>query len=364
MTVKSITEILEQKSPLQLAEDFDNVGLLVGNPDMEVSGILVTLDTLEEVVAEAIQRNCNLIVSFHPILFRGLKKITGSTYVERVVAKAIEHKIAIYSMHTALDNVPDGVSGKICEVLGLENPQVLIPSRGAIKKLVTYVPHAAGDTLLKKLFEAGAGHLGNYSQCSFTSEGTGGFLPGEGAKPNLGTHGKRHLETETQIHITFEAHREKAVLHSLFSNHPYEEVAFEVTTLENAYPGIGMGMVGYLPEPLPPLAFLEVVKKRFDCGCIRHSALTDAPVVKVAVLGGSGAFAIDAARTCGADIFITGDVKYHEFFKAEGKMVIADIGHYETEQFTKNLLAEYLSEKIPNFAISLSETKTNPINYF
>ncbi|MGB5189313.1 Nif3-like dinuclear metal center hexameric protein [Robiginitalea sp.] len=364
MTVKAITDILEQKAPLQLAEDFDNVGLLVGNADMEVSGILVTLDTLEEVVEEAITRNCNLIVSFHPILFKGLKRITGATYVERVVAKAIEHQIAIYSMHTALDNVPDGVSGKMCEVLGLQSPQVLIPGAHKIKKLLTYVPLAAQDGLLDKLFEAGAGHLGNYSQCSFSSEGTGGFLPESGANPTRGTRGKRHLEPEAQIHITFEAHREKAVLTALLSNHPYEEVAYEITTLDNSYNGIGMGMLGHLPEPIKPEVFLKAIKKAFGTGCIRHSALLQTPVQKVAVLGGSGAFGIDAAIAKGADFFITGDVKYHEFFKAEGKMVIADIGHYETEQFTKNLLAEYLSEKIPNFAISLSETQTNPINYF
>ncbi|MGB5403689.1 MAG: Nif3-like dinuclear metal center hexameric protein [Robiginitalea sp.] len=364
MTVKAITEILEQKAPLQLAEDFDNVGLLVGSPDMEVTGILVTLDTLEAVVEEAITRNCNLIVSFHPIVFKGLKRITGANYVERVVTRAIENHIAIYSMHTALDNVPDGVSGKMCEVLGLQSLEVLIPGTRAIKKLLTYVPRAAQDALLEKLFEAGAGHLGNYSQCSFSSEGMGGFLPESGANPTRGTLGQRHLEPEAQIHITFEAHREKSVLKALFTHHPYEEVAYEVTTLDNTYHGIGMGMIGHLPEPLEPKAFLESIKKAFHTGCIRHSALLQTPVQKVAVLGGSGAFGIDAALARGADFFITGDVKYHEFFKAEGKMVIADIGHYETEQFTKNLLAEYLSEKIPNFAISLSETQTNPINYF
>lgn len=364
MTVKSITEILEQKAPLHLAEDFDNVGLLVGHPNMEVTGILITLDTLEEVIEEAIARSCNLVVSFHPILFHGLKRITGATYVERVVTRAIEHKIAIYSMHTALDNVPDGVSGKMCEMLSLESCEVLIPARGAIKKLVTYVPIAAQPALMAKLFEAGAGHLGNYSQCSFSCEGIGGFLPEKGANPNLGKHGERHLEKEAQIHITFEAHREKALLAALFSEHPYEEVAYEVTTLDNTYGGIGMGMLGALPEAMEPSAFLEKLKKTFGTGCIRHSALLKSLVKKVAVLGGSGAFGIEAARAKGADFFITADVKYHEFYKAEGKMVIADIGHYETEQFTKNLLAEYLSEKIPNFAISLSETKTNPINYF
>jgi dinuclear metal center YbgI/SA1388 family protein len=364
MTVSEITALLEEQAPLPFAEDFDNVGLLVGDPSMEVTGILVTLDTLERVVEEAVAKKCNLIVSFHPILFKGLKRITGKTYVERTVLKAIQNGVAIYSMHTALDNVREGVNGKICEVLGLENTRVLIPKTGVIKKLVTYVPLGSKDALLEKLFEAGAGHLGNYSHCSFTGEGTGSFLPGQGSNPAIGKQGDLQLEPEVQLHITFTHERERAVLDALFAHHPYEEVAYEVTTLENKYGHLGMGMVGELPRAVAPKEFLQLVRDRFHCGCIRHSELPEAPFRKVAVLGGSGAFAIGAAKAAGADILITADVKYHEFYQAEGKMVIADIGHYETEQFTKNLIAEYLSEKIPNFAIALSETKTNPINYF
>ncbi|MEJ2585122.1 MAG: Nif3-like dinuclear metal center hexameric protein [Robiginitalea sp.] len=364
MTVQDITTLLEQQAPLPFAEDFDNVGLLVGDPATEVTGILVTLDTLEGVVEEAVAKKCNLIVSFHPIIFKGLKRLTGKTYVERTVLKAIQNGVAIYSMHTALDNVREGVNGKICEVLGLENTRVLIPKTGVIKKLLTYVPIASKDVLLEKLFEAGAGHLGNYSHCSFTSEGTGSFLPGQKANPAVGKQGDLQLEPEVQVHITFTGDREKEVLEALFANHPYEEVAYEVTTLENQYEHLGMGMVGELPKPMPPKEFLREVRDRFHCGCIRHTDLPQAEFRRVAVLGGSGAFAIGAAKAAGADILITADVKYHEFYQAEGKMVIADIGHYETEQFTKNLLAEYLSKKIPNFAISLSETKTNPINYF
>ncbi len=364
MTVTEITSILEELAPLPLAEEFDNVGLLVGNASMEVTGILITLDTLEEVVEEAIDRKCNLIISFHPILFKGLKRITGATYVERVVTRAIENRIAIYSMHTALDNVPGGVSGKMCQVLGLQKTRILMPRSGMIKKLVTYVPEEARDTLLEKLFTAGAGHLGNYSHCSFVSPGTGSYLPEDGAKPAVGTPGNLERAAEAQIHITYRADREGAVLNALFEHHPYEEVAYEVTTLENRYDHTGMGMIGELPEPMAGRDFLKLLSTRFNCPCIRHTRLPDTPLKSVAVLGGSGAFAIGAARAAGADILITADVKYHQFFQAEGQLVIADIGHYETEQFTKNLLAEYLSEKIPNFAISLSETKTNPINYF
>lgn len=364
MTVKEITDLLEELAPLPFAEDFDNTGLLVGRPDMEVLGVLVTLDTLEAVVEEAIAKDCNLIVSFHPILFKGLKRITGSTYVERVVARALEQGIAIYSMHTALDNVPAGVNGALCKALGIRKPQILIPKKNSIKKLVTYVPKAGRESLLQALFRAGAGHLGNYSHCSFRQEGEGSFLPGKDAQPAIGSPGVLQREAEDQLHLTFTADREGAVLRALFAHHPYEEVAFEVTTLENTYAHLGMGMIGTLDKPLSPSAFLSHVRAVLGTPCIRHSALPEKAVQRIAVLGGSGAFAIGAAHAAGADAFLTGDVKYHEFFQAEGKLLIADVGHYETEQFTKSLLFDYLTEKIPNFAISLSETKTNPVNYF
>ncbi len=364
MTVAQIAAGLEELAPLPFAEDFDNVGLLVGDPQMEVTGVLVTLDTLEDVLAEATAKGCNLVVSFHPILFQGLKRLTGATYVERVVARAIGQRIAIYSMHTALDNVREGVNRKLCEVLGLERARTLIPRKGIIKKLVTYVPEGARQALLEKLFEAGAGELGNYTHCSFSTPGEGSFLPGQQASPAIGERGSLQLEPEQQLHLTFTAEREKAVLQALQQHHPYEEVAYELSTLENAYQHLGMGMVGELEAPMEEKAFLQRLKERLRTPCIRHSPLTGKPVSRVAVLGGSGAFAIGAARAAGADVLVTADVKYHQFFQAEGQMVIADVGHYESEQFTKNLLLDYLTEKFPNFAIHLSETQTNPVNYF
>ncbi len=364
MTVAQIAAGLEELAPLPFAEDFDNVGLLVGDPQMEVTGVLVTLDTLEDVLVEAREKGCNLVVSFHPILFQGLKRITGATYVERVVARAIEQRVAIYSMHTALDNVREGVNRKLSEVLGLTQPRTLIPRKGIIKKLVTYVPEGARQALLEKLFEAGAGELGNYTHCSFSTPGEGSFLPGQQARPAIGEKGSLQLEPEQQLHLTFTAEREKAVLQALQANHPYEEVAYELSTLENAYQHLGMGMVGELEAPMEEKAFLQRLRERLHTPCIRHSRLTGNPVRRVAVLGGSGAFAIGAARAAGADMLVTADVKYHQFFQAEGRMVIADVGHYESEQFTKNLLVDYLTEKFPNFAIHLSETQTNPVNYF
>ncbi len=363
MTVNNIAKVLEELAPLAHAEEFDNVGLLVGNPNMKVKGVLVTLDTLENVVEEAIEKKCNLIVSFHPIIFKGLKRLTGSNYVERVVIKAIAHNIAIYSMHTALDNSKMGVNAKICEVLGLKNPEILIPRTKSIKKLTTYAPLADAENIKLALFAAGAGEIGKYSNCSYSLEGTGSFKAGNGANPAVGKVGEVHFEKETQINVIYTFEREKSILKALFDAHPYEEVAYEVLTLENSNQDLGMGMIGTLDAEMDEKEFLLLVKERMNASVVRHSKLLGNKVNKVAVLGGSGAFAIGAAKKSGADIFVTADIKYHEFYQAEDQLVIADIGHFETEQFTKDLLVDYLTKKIPNFAISLSESITNPIKY-
>ncbi|WP_149277406.1 Nif3-like dinuclear metal center hexameric protein [Pareuzebyella sediminis] len=363
MIVKEVIAILDEFAPLDYAEDFDNVGLLVGDMNTNVSGVLVTLDTLENVVDEAIECECNLIVSFHPIIFDGLKKITGSTYVERVVVKAIQNNISIYSMHTALDNVSPGVNSKICEVLGILNPKILIPKKGVVKKLTTYVPKADVEVLRNALFNAGAGNIGNYSKCSFSSHGIGSYKANADARPAKGIIGKVHFEEETQVNVIFSKADQSKIVTALLENHPYEEVAYDIYSLDKTHPNIGMGMIGTLKRPLEGEDFLLAVKQKMNVSVIRHSKLLNKKVSKVAVLGGSGAFAIEAAKAAGAEILITADVKYHEFYKAEGKMVIADIGHFESEQFTKNLLVDYLTKKIPNFAIRLSKSITNPIKY-
>lgn len=364
MIVQDVADLLEELAPLANAEGFDNVGLLVGSPEAKVTGILVTLDTLENVVDEAIAKNYNLIISFHPIIFKGLTKITGKTYVERVVAKAIQHGINIYSMHTALDNVTEGVNGKICKVLGILEPQILIPKTETLLKLTSYIPKNAIEQVKGALFAAGGGSIGNYSHCSFTLEGIGSFRPESGAQPAIGKLEETHFEEEVQLHMTFPKRLRSTMLKALFGSHPYEEVAYELTSLVNEHQHLGMGMIGNLATPIEEEAFLQHLKKSMHLSCIRHSDLLKKPIQKVAVLGGSGAFAIAAAKAQGADIFVTADIKYHQFFEAENKMIIADIGHYESEQYTKNLLVDYLTKKIPNFAVALSESITNPIKYF
>ena len=362
-TVKDITEHIESLAPLDYAEGFDNVGLLVGEASSKVSGILVTLDCLESVVDEAIEKNCNLIVSFHPIVFSGLKKLNGGTYVERVVIKAIKNNIAIYSMHTALDNSFDGVNAKICEVLGLQNRKILIPQKQNIKKLLTYVPVENAERLRKALFTAGAGTIGNYDNCSFNTEGFGTYRAGNEATPMFGKKGEQHIEKETCVGVVFEKHLEKEILSALFESHPYEEVAYELTTLENEHQHRGMGMLGTFDKPLSETEFLQLLKTTFKSDCIRHSKLTGKKIKTVAVLGGSGSFAIPNAKRHKADAYVTSDLKYHEFYQAEKQLLLADIGHYESEQFTKNLLVDYLTKKFTNFAIVLSDKITNPIYY-
>ena len=363
MIIKDITNYLEELAPLIYAEDFDNVGLLVGNYNTTVSGVLVTLDTLEKTVDEAIAKNCNLIVSFHPIIFGGLKKLNGNSYVERVVLKAIKNDIAIYATHTALDNSNNGVSAKMCEVLGLENPKVLIPKKGIIKKLTTYVPTKDSEALRNSLFAAGAGNIGNYDNCSFNILGEGTFRGNEKSNPVVGEKGKDTTEKETLISITFESKNEAAILKTLKANHPYEEIAYEIITTENIHQNIGMGMIAELPSEMDETDFLLYLKATMKTDCVRHSNLINKKIKKVAVLGGSGSFAISNAIKAGADAYVSADFKYHEFFKAENSILLADIGHYESEQFTKNLLVDYLTKKFSNFAVILSEESTNPIYY-
>ena len=364
MLIQDIIDSLEDFAPLHYAEGFDNVGLLTGSPQQKLTGILVTLDTPEEVVDEAISNNCNFILSFHPIIFSGLKRLTGTTYVERAVIKALKNDIAIYSIHTALDNYVKGVNNMICEKLDLINRKILVPQVGTIKKLVTFVPKAQAAVVREALFKAGAGSIGNYDHCSFNVNGNGSFRGNEDSNPVVGEKGETHFEEETQIGITFPKHVEKRVLKALFTTHPYEEVAYEITTLENLNQHIGIGMVGELKTPMQEEDFLKMVKETFNTGCIRHSELLQKPLKKIAVLGGSGSFAIENAKRTGADLFLTADLKYHDFFKAEKKLVLADVGHYESEQFTKNLLSSYLKKKFANFAVVLSNTDTNPIKYF
>ena len=361
--IRQVTEFLETVAPRAYQESYDNSGLLTGSPEWEVSGVLVTLDCLEAVVDEAIRLKNNLIVAHHPILFRGQKKLTGETYVERTLIKAIKNDIAIYAIHTNLDNVPDGVNRKIAERIGLARLKILDPRKDTLLKLVTFIPTTHAGPVIQALNDAGAGNIGRYKNCSFQVIGTGSFQPGEGALPFSGTKGELEKVEEVRVELIFPSHLERTVMNALIKSHPYEEVAHFITRLENENQDVGAGLVGELSQSEEPMAFLQRLKVAMNTSCIRHSALPSSPIKKVAVCGGSGSFLLPRAITAGADVFVTSDFKYHEFFDAEGKIMIADIGHFESEQFTKELLQEVLREKFSNFAINFSGTVTNPISY-
>ncbi|MBC7745619.1 MAG: Nif3-like dinuclear metal center hexameric protein [Flavobacterium sp.] len=363
MLIKELATFLESIAPLCYQEDYDNSGLLVGSPEIEITSALISLDCTEEVVDEAISRGCNLVISHHPIVFKGLKNLTGSNNVERVVIKAIKHEIALYAIHTNFDNVLNGVNSKICEIIGLKNCNILHSKRNLLKKLVTYVPLSHAEHLRTELFNAGAGNIGNYSECSFNVDGNGTYLAGENASPYLGNKGLRHVEKETRIEVILPDYKEQQVLAALHQAHPYEEVAFDLYSLANNFSEVGSGMIGNLEHEMSETDFLNHIKLIFKCAVIKHTSLLNKKIKRVAVCGGSGGFLLQKAITAGADIFITSDLKYHEFFEAEKKIIIADIGHFESEQFTQELLQESISKKFPKFALHLTKQNTNPIKY-
>lgn len=364
MTIGTIINELEKIAPLSLQESYDNAGLITGETDWNCTGILITLDSIEAVVDEAIHKKCNLIVAHHPIVFKGLKKITVKNYIGRTIIKAIKHDIAIYAIHTNLDNVIAGVNGKIAEKLGLKNLQVLSAQQNILQKLVVFVPSTHQDIVENALFEAGAGNIGNYTNCSFVSEGIGGYQAGEGAKPFLGKIGKRHIEKEVKVEVIFPKTLQKNIVAALRINHPYEEVAFDIFSLENQQSETGSGIIGVLEKPISAIEMLEQLQNIFNISCIKHTHLLEKPIQKVAICGGAGSFLTNNAIASKADIYISSDIKYHEFFDADGKILLVDIGHYESEQFTQDLLFDILREKFPNFAVLKTEVNTNPVEYF
>lgn len=364
MKIKELIAPLERWAPRSLQEDYDNSGLHLGDPEAEVNSALICLDCTEAVVEEAFRHGCSLIISHHPLIFRGLKSLAGKGYVERTLLAAIRHGIALYAIHTNLDNVLDGVNSEIAARIGLEKLRVLDPRPAQLRKLVVFAPNSHADMVRDALFSAGAGQVGAYDECSFNFAGTGTFRPGPGTNPFSGQQGIRSSDTEIRIEVIYHAPREAAILSAMRANHPYEEVAFDIQLLGNQLQGVGSGAIGELANPLAEKDFLAHLKQAFGLQVIRHTALLEKPIQKVAICGGSGAFLINKAKSAGADAYITGDVKYHEFFDADGRMLLADIGHYGSEQFTMHLIARRLGEVFPTFATRLAETVTDPIHHY
>ena len=364
MKIQQVASFLELVAPPSLQQSYDNAGLLTGNSNWDCTGIITTLDATEAVVLEAIEKKCNLIVAHHPIIFGGLKKITGKNYVEQTIITAIKNDIAIYAIHTNLDDVLHGVNAAIADKLGLVNRKILQPKNDTLKKLFTFVPVEFAENVRSAIFNAGGGHISNYSECSFNIAGQGTFKPGEDTNPFTGKRGIRHTEDEIKMEMIFPAWQQNVIIAAIKAAHPYEEVAYDIIALDNLNQGVGSGLIGELPEPYYETDFLRLLKQKFNLSVIRHTPLLDKPVKKIALCGGAGSFLIGAATNAGAHLYITGDIKYHEFFDANNKLVIADIGHYESEQFTIDLLFDILTQKFPTFAVLKTGVKTNPVHYF
>lgn len=364
MKIFEVVQALEALANPRLQESYDNAGLITGNRNETCNGILVSLDVTEDIVQEAIDRGCNMVVAHHPIVFKGLKRLTGSGYVERTVISAIKNNVAVYAIHTNLDNVAHGVNSKLAALLQLKNCMVLQEKENTLKKLETFVPATHLDQVRNALFEAGAGAIGLYDQCSFNVEGHGTFRPLPGADPFSGKIDERFSANEIRIEVVFPFYLEEKLVSTLRRNHPYEEVAFYITSLSNTERSTGSGMIGELDAPMEEVDFLKKLRKMLNVPVLKHTVYTGKPVKKIAFCGGSGFFLLPKAIASGADVYITSDIKYHEFFDADGRILLVDAGHYETEQFTIELLAEYLQNKFRNFAVLKTERQTNPVRYF
>lgn len=363
MKIKDVTTILERLAPLSYQESYDNSGLIIGDRNDDLKSILITLDCTEEVLDEAIKNKCNLIVAHHPILFKSIKKLNGDNYVQRVIIKAIKNNISIYAIHTNLDNVMDGVNSTIANRLELINCKILQPKYDILKQLIVYCPESYSKKLKESLFSLGAGAIGDYEQCSFSSKGIGTFFPKKDSKPFIGEVGKVHEGPEDCIEMIFPKNIEGAIIECINKNHPYEEVAYQIFNLDIKYKNVGSGLIGELKESIEEKDFLSFLKDKMNTSIIRHTNLRNKKIKKVAVCGGAGSFLLSTAISKNADIFISSDFKYHEFFDADNKLVIADIGHFESEQYTKDLIYDFLRKKITKFAVHLSQVNTNPINY-
>ena len=364
MKISDVVSFLETLAHPSLQENYDNAGLITGDKSWECNGIICTLDTTEEVIIEAVSKNCNMVVSHHPIVFSGLKKINGKNYIEKAIIAAIKNDIAVYAIHTNLDNTISGVNGKMAKMLGLKNITILVEKTNILKKLFTFVPVDKAEEVRNALFAAVGGQIGNYHECSFNLQGTGTFTGQDGAKPYVGEINQRHHEQEIKIEIIFPVFLETSLINALKRTHPYEEVAYDIVSLSNTCQSFGAGVLGDLPEPMAEEKFLNLLKDKFKVPVVRHSPLINQKVEKIALCGGAGKFLIPMALASGAGFFVTADIKYHDFFDANDKMVIADIGHFESEQFTIDLLQEVLEQKFPNFAVLKTTIKTNPVNYF
>lgn len=363
MKVCEIVDYLESHYPSTYKEEYDNTGLLIGSPETIVKAVLVCVDVTEEIIDEAIAKHCQMIISHHPLIFGAIKRLTGRSAPERAIEKAIRHELCVFAMHTNLDNLFPGVNGAICQKLGIVEMRILKPKENLLRKIVTFVPESHAETIRQAMFDAGAGKIGNYDSCSFNTQGQGSFRALEDANPFTGTINQLHFEPEIKIEAIYPVHLEKYIIEAMIQAHPYEEVAYDILLLGNKDKHAGSGMIGQLPEPIDALKFLNNVKSKLGLPYLKFSGMMERKIQKIALCGGSGSFLIAEAMQAGADVFLTGDLKYHDYFFPEQNMLLVDFGHYESEQFTKDLIAQLLIKNFSTFAVLKTERNTNPVKY-
>ncbi len=367
MKISEVISKLEQWAPRALQEGYDNAGLLSGDADEECRGALCCLDITQKVLEEALEQNCNLIIAHHPLVFQSIKSLAGNTLVNRLLVFAIKNNVAVYAFHTNLDNVLSGVNAAFANKMGISpiGRQILYKKSRQVAKLYTYVPKTHHLQVQKALYATGAGQIGLYENCSFSALGTGTFRPMEGSKPFIGsTDGPLETLEEIKLEVIFPVWLKENVLQALHNAHPYETVAYEIVITENTHPETGSGLIGNLEYPLEETEFLSLIKAKFHLSVIKTSPLMNKKVQKVAICGGAGSFLISHAIRQGADVFITSDLKYHDYFEADGKILLMDIGHYESEVATVELMTGYINSKFPNFAVLKTKVITNPVQYF
>ena len=365
LKVREIIRLLEEWAPPILQESYDNSGLIVGDRDAVIEKVLVSLDCTEDVVAEAEAEGAGMIISHHPIVFKGLKSFTGSTYVEKTVMRAIKSGIAIYAIHTNLDNVYSGVNYELATALGCEKSslKILKPKPELLAAITVFCPEDKAEEVKEAMHRAGAGEVGDYDMCSFSVEGEGAFRPLEGSNPMVGNHGEVEKVGEQRIEMLCERWKTGNVIAAAKNAHPYDEMVNFVTFLSNKNGKIGSGMTGKLPNPISWEEFLDSTKIALNVQHIKHTKPISKTVQHIAVCGGSGSFLLRDAISKRADVFITSDFKYHEFFDAEDKIMIADVGHFESEWRTSTIIANRIREKFTNFAVRLASANTNPVQF-
>ena len=369
MTVQDVATALEAWAPPGSKLSYDNVGLQVGDPNRAVTTVLIALDLTPAVVDEAEAMGADLIVTHHPLLFKPLKRLGPTDFVSGLAYRLAQLGIAYYAIHTNLDAAPDGVSFALAEHLGLESVRFLDGMRDSLAKLVTFVPASHADAVRAALAEAGAGRIGDYTACSFSSSGTGRFRPGAGTDPFSGTPGALESVDEVRLEVEVARWDVARIVRALLQAHPYEEVAYDVYHVEQSATRAGLGAVGTLATPEPLRDFLRRVSDRLDAASLRYVGDDDALIETVAVCGGSGSSLIAQARAAGADAYVTADVTYHTFFEplsldGTPQLALIDAGHYETEWITERLLTDWLAAQFEGLSVRATAHRTSPMRTF